>query len=221
MSFPAVFASNTSKLLPPKQVLSQAWHDRTSVLQPGVNLFCWQRPPIPPITAYLSEVVQQQPERIHLPITMGNLGKQLKKARKAWPGQATEQAALFWHDVQQLSHDFLQMANCNQGQLHLRVVDNDACTKFHVDCYKLRLFTTYYGKGTEWLPESAVNRAGLGKSNEQIVKDPTQVQRLQAFEVGILKGEAPNSLDATKGIVHRSPAIEHAHEKRIILRIDL
>ena len=47
------------------------------------------------------------------------------------------------------------------------------------------------------------------------------MQRLQAFEVGILKGEAPNSLDATKGIVHRSPAIEHAHEKRIILRIDL
>ncbi|MEM8893030.1 MAG: DUF1826 domain-containing protein, partial [Bacteroidota bacterium] len=123
-------------------------------------------------------------------------------------------------DVYKLASDFLSYSDYGRGRLHLRVVNNDGCTKFHTDNYTLRLFTTYVGKGTEWLPESAVNRTGLGKGNEHVVKNQTMIERMRPFEVGLLKGEIKNR-SITKGIVHRSPKISHTGEKRIILRIDI
>ena len=105
--------------------------------------------------------------------------------------------------------------------MHLKMISDDACTKFHTDGYSLRLFTTYHGKGTEWLPEKAVNRTFLGQSNDLIVKDASRIQQMDAFEVGILKGEIPGKASSVKGIVHRSPKIAHTGEKRIILRVDI
>ncbi len=83
------------------------------------------------------------------------------------------------------------------------------------------LFTTYLGRGTEWLPEKAVNRSALGKTNELIVKDPSLIQRMNAFDVGILKGELPKRMQRVKGVVHRSPQISEAGEKRVVLRVDI
>ena len=90
-----------------------------------------------------------------------------------------------------------------------------------MDWYHLRLFTTYHGKGTEWIPEEAVDRSALGQTNKEIVKDQSKVQQLETFDVGILKGAHSESKRPIKGIVHRSPEIEREGEKRVILRIDL
>ena len=117
--------------------------------------------------------------------------------------------------------DFLVFSQAKRGGVYLKVVDDNACTKFHVDGYKLRLFTTYVGQGTEWLPEQATNRKGLGKSNNKIVKDASQVRQMNPFEVGILKGELPNGKSSTFGIVHRSPEIVSSEGKRVILRVDI
>ena len=100
------------------------------------------------------------------------------------------------------------MARIQSGTIHLKVIDDNACSKFHTDQYKLRLFTTYYGKGTEWLPEKATNREALGKTNELIVKDATKIQELTTYDVGVLKGTIPGIINSSKGIVHRSPQIE-------------
>ena len=69
-----------------------------------------------------------------------------------------------------LVNDFLDYSPSGAGTVHLRVISDDSCRKFHTDGYPLRLFTTYLGRGTEWLPEKATNRKGLGKSNDLIVK---------------------------------------------------
>lgn len=103
----------------------------------------------------------------------------------------------------------------------MKVITSNACAKFHIDGYSLRLFTTYYGPGTEWLPENAVNRNALGTTNEQIVKDQSKINRLGTGHVAILKGELPNRKNSVRGIVHKSPEITGSGDKRIILRVDI
>ncbi len=205
----------------PKQVISPSWDDRQSVLRPDINLYCWKRQANPAIVSFLEQVIQKAPPRINLPIDAPNLRAQLQEAQSLWLGTSLEGSRSFWEDIHTLAHDFLYFSEKNSGTLHLRVVDNDACTKFHLDGYDLRLFTTYLGPGTEWLPEKALNRSGLGKTNHDIVRDPTQIRRMQPFEVGILKGEVPAKVSPTRGIVHRSPPIQHLNLKRVILRIDI
>ena len=107
-----------------------------------------------------------------------------------------------------MTKDFLTLARMRSGTIHLKVINDNACSKFHTDQYKLRLLTTYYGKGTEWLPEKATNRKALGKTNKLIVKDASKIQELTTYDVGVLKGTIPGIINSSKGIVHRSPQIE-------------
>lgn len=205
----------------PKQVRSAAWEDRSAIVMPEVNLFCWERPEEVAISRYLEHVLSRAPEPVRCTVQANDLKKGLQRARTAWDSASTVDGDLFWQDVFVLTQGFLSTSKTDTATLHLKVIRDDACSKFHIDGYRLRLFTTYYGKGTEWLPEAAVNRSGLGKSNAMIVKDASQVQRMGTFHVGILKGEVPIAPAAVRGIVHRSPGIAATGESRIILRIDI
>ncbi len=62
-----------------------------------------------------------------------------------------------------------------------------------------------------------VNREG--KTNDEIVRDWRMVRRLNAFDVAILKGEAPGN--EGNAIFHRSTEIEAINEFRVLLRIDV
>jgi len=205
----------------PQQLMSNFWADRNSILSEGINLFCWQRKPDPVIHQYLEEILKRSPKPIRLSIQSERLTDQLMSARLAWDSERLPTGTKFWDDVSMIVSDFLTLAGSEIGTMHLKVVSNNACSKFHVDGYSLRLFTTYLGKGTEWIPESATNRNALGKSNELILKDPSRIQQMKPFEVGILKGELSNRLRLVKGIVHRSPEIDQLNKKRIILRVDI
>jgi hypothetical protein len=122
-------------------------------------------------------------------------------------------------DIVQLTQQFMDLVRADCVRLVLKVVEDDACRKFHTDAYDLRLLCTYFGKGTEWLPDAFVNRDKLvGGTNDEIVRNWKQVQALHAFDVAILKGEPASR--PTGGIVHRSPPIERAGEKRFLLRLD-
>lgn len=215
------FSFLTLKAKVPQQITSGDWEDREAILQPGVNLFCWQRPINPEIESYLEVLQQSDWPKIQQFVAVNELDENLEDIRKVLPSSQGVGSDAFFKDLRQLTSDFLRYSENGSGTLHLRLVTDNACTKFHIDGYKLRLFTTYAGLGTEWLPESAVNRDGLGRGNGKIVRDIAQVRQMAPFEVGILKGEIPKSQAFTKGIVHRSPQISHLGEKRIILRIDL
>ena len=207
----------------PGQVLSEDWEDRIKILDEGVNLFCWQRPEDPIIHRFLLSVLNRHPQPIQVSVNKHELSLQLEKARKSWDKHTDNNRGgeLFWQDVFMLVNDFLDYSPSGTGTVHLRVVSDDSCRKFHTDGYPMRLFTTYYGRGTEWLPETATNRRGLGKRNDLIVKRPALIQRMKPFEVGILKGEVPGHYRTAKGVVHRSPAISQDGEKRITLRVDV
>ncbi|MEM7297270.1 MAG: DUF1826 domain-containing protein [Bacteroidota bacterium] len=210
-----------SKFKSPRQVYSTSWKDYSQILEGDINLFCWKRPVDIGITSYLGQLLESELPSIIFSAGINELHQEIEKVRPEWDSGSKQAADLFWKDVYSLVFDFLSLSESNRGTVHLKVIDNNACSKFHTDGYSLRLFTTYYGKGTEWLPENATNRKGLGKSNDLIIKDSSQVQRMEAFEVGILKGEIPDVFQAAKGIVHRSPEIASTGEKRIILRVDV
>jgi hypothetical protein len=169
----------------------------------------------------MEELIEYDLEDIRVRIDLKNLEDQLNEAASVWDIDSPADGGVFWKDVFRLAYDFLHFSDRKEGILHLKTVCDNGCSKFHTDGYALRLFTTYWGEGTEWLPEKAVNRSGLGKSNEKIVRDESQIQRMQTFEVGLLKGELHNRSATSIGIVHRSPPIEESQECRIILRIDI
>jgi len=211
---------NINRLIP-RQLISPNWRDREEVLADDVNLFCWKRERPDNMISYLDRLIQGDLIPMSLTFTDVNLADKLSKTRVLWDPDHEPLADLFWIDVHQIAQDFLQLTAHKQATLHLRVVADNACAKFHTDGYDLRLFTTYYGLGTEWLPEKAVNRAALGSSNKKIVKNKDQTQQVATGHVAILKGELPNKREAVRGIVHRSPEIQQKGEKRIILRIDI
>ena len=213
------FVKKQPKVL--RQVLSTLWKDRKQVLEEDVNLFCWCRTLSQPIEQFLVEILGHSPEPIRYAVTRDSLSTKIEQAKLDWGMNAATDGAAFWEDVYQVVYDFLEFSKNGEATMHLRIVANDACTKFHTDGFPLRLFTTYAGMGTEWLPEAAVNRKALGTKNEDIIKDSAMIQRIETGHVSILKGEAPGQSRHVKGIVHRSPEITNLGQKRIILRVDL
>jgi len=204
-----------------RQSISNCWTDRENVLRDDVNLFLWKRSLDRAIPQYLSSIIHSDPEPIQCVITSSNLSQQIEKARNSWDILSQHEGAPFWSDILFLANDFLEFAPSGTATLHLRIIADDACRKFHTDGYPLRLFTTYWGKGTEWLPEDAVDRSALGTQNDRIVRVPAMIRQMEAGEVGILKGESPSSARSVLGIVHRSPEMTQPGEKRIILRVDI
>ncbi len=124
------------------------------------------------------------------------------------------------NDIVRCCELFTGITNPQTLRLSLKVITTDACRKFHVDGYPYRLLCSYHGPGTEWVYNENVNRKQLGLGeNKDIIKDWNGIQRINTFDVAILKGELPNQRTG-KGIVHRSPPIQHTGEKRLVLRID-
>ncbi|HEY0468824.1 MAG TPA: DUF1826 domain-containing protein, partial [Polyangiaceae bacterium] len=126
-------------------------------------------------------------------------------------------------DMALLVEHFLSLAEVSRFRLHFGAVPTDQCRKFHVDYFRLRMVTTYAGPGTEWLPETAVNRAELEPSpelaheaNRRIVKSFDAVRQAGAGDVVLLKGAYFGS-GSSHAAVHRSPPIERQGATRVVL----
>jgi len=73
---------------------------------------------------------------------------------------------------------------------------------------------TYAGKGTEWLPDEAADRTAFanGAPNEEIIKDPTARQYMNAWDVAVFRGGA-------NGLLHRTPDAA-LDDPSIMMRLD-
>lgn len=74
------------------------------------------------------------------------------------------------------------------------------CARYHIDNVPLRMLVTYAGMGTEWVPDEAVDKAAYhaGASNEKIVKDPSAIRFMNAWDVAVFRG-------GPSGLLHRTP----------------
>ena len=136
-------------------------------------------------------------------------------------GLESPDAPYLWADIMLLTEQMLKLCDDQEIGIGLERVTHDNCTSFHTDFLSLRLLCTYWGDATHWLADDNVNRDGLGKNNNDlVVKDWSQVNKMEPHWVGIFKGE---NFAGNKGcgIVHRSPEIVGKdNADRLLLRID-
>ena len=134
-------------------------------------------------------------------------------------GSISGQKQMFIADIMRLATLFDAETISGKMNLQLKIVTTDMCRLFHVDSYRQRLLCTYLGPGTEWLDHSNVERKAIGKgSNENIVKDITAINRANAFDVLMLKGNKYGKGELA--VVHRSPPIVLHNKTRVLLKID-
>ena len=131
----------------------------------------------------------------------------------------------FYEDIQYLTKLFCELFDIRDACLRIDAIDKPMCPRFHADHLKCRLVTTYYGPGTQWLPNSLVNRNKLGHGNNGLADDisglfskKSDIENLDVGDIGLLKGEAWVNNEGL-GLVHRSPHINGEY-KRLYVTID-
>lgn len=195
----------------------------SAIQSPDLNLTIYERKPGDELQASVEQLMKSSFKGIELLLQL-NLDVKEQVKSKLITTCSQDDLALdvvpLLDDIESLVYLFSNICKAESLKLHLKTVANDACAKFHIDGYDLRLLCTYEGKGTEWTYNDNVNRKHLGLGeNEQIIKNWGFINRMNAFDVAILKGEIPTRKTG-KGIVHRSPPIHDKNEKRLLLRID-
>ena len=138
---------------------------------------------------------------------------------------ADEKLICFYEDIQYLTKLFCELFDIKDAWLRIDAIDKPMCPRFHADHLKCRLVTTYYGPGTQWLPNSLVNRNKLGHGNNGLADDisglfskKSDIENLDVGDIGLLKGEAWVNNEGL-GLVHRSPHTD-SNYKRLYVTID-
>ncbi|MGY6551431.1 MAG: DUF1826 domain-containing protein [Erythrobacter sp.] len=109
-------------------------------------------------------------------------------------------------DIAALAGHFCSALGLARFEVRLEAVTTDSCRKFHADYVRARLITTYVGPGTDWLDSKQASRLAEGL-------EPSQINRMQAGDVGLFKGK----LATLHPAIHRSPPISETGEKRLLL----
>jgi hypothetical protein len=190
------------------------------IRQPHINIAIYQRMPSAGLKQSVDSLINSSFNGFESTVAIDTeVSAQLEKIFVEKSVHPINELTALIYDMQQLIYQFALICNAEHVRVHLKTVVNDACRKFHIDGYDLRLLCSYAGPGTEWIYNDNVNRnLGLG-TNEQIIKDWSYINQLKSYDVAILKGELPNQRTG-KGVVHRSPEIEQQQKKRLVLRID-
>jgi hypothetical protein len=211
-------------ILKPKPVACQQYaasglHDLAAIQDEQINLVYWKRPVNDLIYTFIENHVLNTFKHWQARVSWHDLNRQLTGPFNIFPDHLPGKS-LLKHDLMELAYAFMQVTDSEEITMHVRVVTNDACTRFHMDGYPLRLLCTYYGAGTEWVPDEYVNRDQLMHGvNDAIVQNSLCVKRMDPFEVAILKGDP--GFKTNRGIVHRSPSIETESAKRFLVRMDV
>lgn len=193
----------------------------TKIYDAQVNLAIWQRKVVPVLQMFCESLIFLRPGlQLRTIIQSAEVAQWLENQL---PQHAHR--SKFAEDVQQLAEMYADLFDLTAIGLRLSVLGSTMCPRFHTDQLACRLVTTYYGQGSEWLPETSVNRCKLGQganglpdAESGVLKTPNAIQQLQAGEVALLKGEGWLGSEV-KGIVHRSPQINPG-DKRVLLTFD-
>jgi len=115
-------------------------------------------------------------------------------------------------DIKRLAKLYAEALRVDHIYLRLEPIRDDACTKFHRDCVKARLITTYRGPGTEWVTIDNVAKAlSLQHGYDG------ELRHVSTGSVAIFKG----CLEGGEyGVHHRSPRISPSRSSRLLLCVN-
>jgi len=194
-----------------------------AVFDPTVNLYIWQRPPR--FSDMLEDWIAQAPVSVELAIAdSGDARRGLAEALAHWPGAEHPDFADWVADMGLLTERFRALINRAAVRLRLETVVDDDCALFHVDKHVVRLLCTYAGPGTQWLPDSVVDRSQLGLQDRSItaannaIGPSSAIQEIPTGSVALLRGEAEPGREG-RGIVHRSHPLR-TRKQRVRLTLD-
>jgi len=203
--------------------------DLAAITLPELNFVCWHRPVDPELRRYAAEVLCRRALAYHGEVAVADLAtwqpEGLPIAAELPPGCDPQVAAGFVADLRQLAQCFAELTGATRLGARLLRLSAPMCPRFHTDLVGVRLLTTYYGVGTEWLQESQVDRRWLGEaghgrpdSRTGVLRPGAVVQRVPEFAVALLKGDAwPGNLGF--GAVHRSPKPDG--QARLLFSLDV
>lgn len=106
-------------------------------------------------------------------------------------------------DIRSLALRFAALMGVPAVRLRLEGVTTNACRKVHTDYTDVRLITTYFGPGTDYVPS--------GGSAEAL-------ERISTGHVALFKGRLFGEGHAP--CLHRSPPVGDTGERRLVLVID-
>lgn len=132
--------------------------------------------------------------------------------------------ALAWADyVAEITGAFALLVGARLVGVRQVVADGPHCPRFHVDRVAVRGVLTVLGPGTQWLPNSELDRSRLGHAGGEddatsgLVKRWDRVQQLEAGSLALFKGTKwPDIGDLA--VVHRSPPATGT--RRVVLTLD-
>ena len=194
----------------------------TDIYQDKINLCIWHRPQLSnELTSAVKNIVTGVDKiEVAEPVATGNVDNILNQKINGMLDVNT-----LSHDITQLVEMFCCLFGLNRVGLRLNSLDKAMCPKFHCDKIQCRLVTTYYGNGTQWLPNHLVDRDQLGFKSHGLIdgksgvyRSEFDIQQLQLGDVALLKGENWQD-NSGSGIVHRSPDVRKG-EKRLMLTLD-
>lgn len=190
----------------------------TQIFNQGVNLACWQRTLPQQIQQYLVYLTGSGFNQLRCVTRLNDLVDLLQQ-------ELPEHAAKsdFIEDVYQVADMYSCLMEAQELGVRLTKLTAAMCPRFHTDKLPCRLITTYAGCGSEWLPDSAVNRdylgpQGHGKETRLYADQADKIQQLSSGDVALFKGDGWQGHE-NRGIVHRSPALAPG-QSRIILTLD-
>ena len=204
----------------------ESWQNSTShmvlekIFSSSTSVVVWERPESEVIQHYFSDNFEALGAGLRNVFNMETLEEALGEALPDGEGKSEVVQDIF------LLADMLTcLFGCQEVGLRLTPLNKAMCPKFHVDNIPVRLVTTYLGDGTHWLPTEIVNRSKLGRGAKGLADDKsglypdeTYIQKMNAFEVALLKGKAWEGHE-DMAAVHRSCPVEK-DQKRVLLTLD-
>ena len=186
-----------------------------AVNQSGVELAVWQRDPDPAWAGWLESLPVDAWPACRLELSPEDAAATLDASFDARGTPCGPERLSLAADVARLTAMFAAYAQAPRVRLRLEAITGDACRRWHRDCVPLRLFCTYRGPGTQWVPPT-LGAAVLSRPDDEA----PQAMPLQAAGVALFKGCGWPGQPQDEGVVHRSPRIAGTGVARLVLVLD-
>lgn len=189
-----------------------------SILRDDVNMVVWQRNPSLLVKTTFAALAEKMRGEFRAHASEANFAGQLDSFLANFQTTVLEREIVIG-EIGLLLSLLLSLQQARTVQIVFGHISSDHCRLFHADHNSLRLVCTFFGKGTEFLRNEDVNRAGLGKGTNDGHIPVRPIQRLNLYDVGLMKGELfPGNQG--RGVVHRSPPLLPSDTCRLFLAID-
>ena len=206
----------TSIAQKPKDALSIIEGESDNVLRSihrtNVDLAIWRRELPSALTSWLEASPICDWPGLRQNLTPAEVAGALRRHFNAAGVKDCDGRTLLIDDVKQLTKLYTDLLRVGQVNLRLEPVRDDACTKFHRDCVKARLITTYRGPGTEWITVDNVSKALSMQHNYD-----GELRHVSTGSVAIFKGCLGGG---EYGVHYRSPRISPGRLSRLLLCVN-